>query len=324
MSKPVAGSISLVIASAVMMYGCSKSSLTHSSDDPGNTSGISGSYFTTDRTQSPYYGDSVLYVQGSDRSAYLFSPVNTLGTGKYVAWPSGLTIDEQTGVIDISQSEPGARYNVGFIKAGTADTIYNQVTLAGITYPDGIYFMESEDSVLAPYYNTGSYSIWSSGDKQSSSLSASGGNAVFDENGPTGLTASDQQLNVNTANGSINLKNSIRSGLFGNTPKNGDNKKISIYYRLNDNSKMNLQKTSVVLHYYNTLADVPADLANACLSSQQTLSRSLSHPDSLNAGNITVYATTTTTTTTKSTPTMAPAPTTPRPPQLVIVNTGHH
>jgi hypothetical protein len=269
-------------------------------------------------------------VQGSDRSSYLFSPVNTLGSGKYVAWPSGLTIDEQTGVIDISQSEPGARYNVGFIKAGTADTIYNQVTLAGITYPDGIYFMDSEDSVLVPYYNSGSYSrwsssIWSSGNKQSSSLSGSDGNSVFDEAGPTGLTAGDQQLDVNTANGSLNLKNSIRSGLFGKTPQNGDNRKISIYYRVNDDSKMNLQKTSVILRYYNTLADVPADLANACLSSQQTLSRSLSHPDSLNAGNITVYATTpTTTTAAKSTPTMAPAPTTPRPPQLVIVNTGHH
>jgi hypothetical protein len=316
------GPTSRLVISAVLLFGCSKS-LTHSDSDLSSHQ-QSASYFTTDPSQSPFYGDSILYVQGTGRSAYLVSPVNTLGAGKFVAWPKGLTIDANTGEIDMLESEPGSRYNVGFVNAGTGDTAYQQVIIAGITYPDGIYFVHSADSVLAPYYNASSTGSWlAGGTKQATEQHGGTINASFNEEGE-----SNSPLLVDGGNGTLNLRASLDKGLFGSNPQNGDNKEISIYYRLNDKSQMALQKTNVIVYYFNTLADVPQSLVDACVYSQNAF-RQTRQQTKTTTGESPAPAPVSGTATSGGAKTAAkpatpapPAP--PRPPMVVLVNAGHH
>jgi len=324
------GPTSRLVFSAVLLFGCSKS-LTHSDADLSSNT-LPASYFTTDPSQSPFYGDSILYVQGTGRSAYLVDPVNTLGSGKFVAWPKGLTIDANTGEIDMLQSEPGSRYNVGFVNAVTGDTAYQQVILAGITYPDGIYFVHSTDSVLAPYYNASSTGSWlAGGAKQTTDQNGGTINALFNEDGPngagTGTGAGSQHLIVDGGNGTLNLRASVDQGLFGSNPRNGDNKEISIYYRLNDKSQMALQKTNVIVYYFNSLADVPQSLVDACVFSQNAFRQTQQQTKTTTAVGATPAPVSGTATsggskTTAKPATPAPAP--PRPPMVVLVNAGHH
>jgi hypothetical protein len=326
------GPTSRLVFSAVLLFGCSKS-LTHSDADLSSLH-QSASYFTSDPTQSPFYGDSILYVQGTGRSAYLVSPVNTLGAGKFVAWPKGLTIDANTGEIDMLQSEPGSRYNVGFVNAGTGDTAYQQVILAGITYPDGIYFVHSADSVLAPYYNASSTGSWQAGGAKQATeqhgVGEQGGetiSALFNADGTGGLGAGSQHLLVDGGNGTLNLKASLDQGLFGGNPQNGDNKEIPIYYRLNDKSQMALQKTNVVVYYFNTLADVPQSLVDACIYSQNAFRRTRQQTKTTTGESpapAPVIGTATSGGAKTAAKPAAPAPTPPRPPMVVLVNAGHH
>jgi hypothetical protein len=335
MSLTNVGPTSRLVFSALLLFGCSKS-LTHS--DKGLSSSTQpASYFTADPSQAPFYGDSILYVQGTGRSAYLAEPVNSLGSGKFVAWPKGLTIDENTGEIDMLQSEPGSRYNVGFVNPVTGDTAYGQVILAGITYPDGVYFVHSTDSALAPYYNASSTGSWLAGGAKQATEQHGGGeqgggtiNASFDEDGPGGPGAASQHLIVDGGNGTLNLKASMEQGLFGSNPQNGDNKEISIYYRLNDKSQMALQKTKVIVYYFNTLADVPQSLVDVCLYSQnafrQTQHQTKTTTGVVNPAPAPVSGTATSDggSKTAAKPAPVPPPAPPRPPMVILVNTGHH
>jgi hypothetical protein len=297
-----------LVVSAVLLSGCSKS-LTHTGSDLSTAGSVQpSSIFTTDASLSPSYGDSVLYVQGAGRSAYLFRPVNTLLNGTFVSWPKGLTIDPVSGEIDVLQSEPGARYNVGFVSAATGDTSYRQVILAGITYPDGIYDLSSANTNLQPYFNA------------DASLPGAA-NSVFDEEGIAG----GQKLIVNPQTGAIDLKASVEQGLFGTQPQNGDSREVSIYYRLNDQSQMSLLKTTVTVYYYNTVADVPLSRIAACQVSRSAFQQTSYHHGGLT--EVTGGGTTTTSggSTTIVKPAPPPAPPAPaRPPQVIIVNSGHH
>jgi hypothetical protein len=297
------GSLCLVALVTVFLSGCSKS-LTHSGSDlSGGNSVQASSYLTLDPGLSPFYGDSVLYVRGTGRSAYLFTPANALSNGKFVAWPAGLKIDQQTGEIDVLQSEPGSRYNVGFVNATTGDTAYRQIILAGVTYPDGVYFVNDTDPVLGPAYNA--------------NLNGGVVNGVFDEEG-LAVSASAQHLMVNTTTGAIDLRASLQQGLFGNNPQNGDSRSISIYYRLNDESQGTLLRSTVNIYYFNTLADVPQDLLQAAIANHNDFNTGFSTQKTVTG---TPAAVSVATTPTAAKP--APAPTPARPPQILIVNAGH-
>ena len=317
--NPTTKSVSFGLLCCVAIYGCSKSQIQSNTDLSFGPQHTSEALFTTDTRKSPFYGDSVLYLNGSLPSNYLFSPVNKLFAGRYISWPAGLSVDAQTGVIDASKSEPGSRYNIGFVSAATGDTAYSQVILAGVTYPDGIYYMDSPDPVLQPWYNT--HSPWT-GNTTGTNQGTAG---LFDENGPASLRAIDQQLLVNASTGAIDLKASVQQGLFGSNPQNGDMKEIFVYYRLNDRSGMALQKTTLILHYYNTLSDVPAGLAASCQASQSALQQIVTHGGSNEyAGEKSGIAVAPPTAKAlASTPAPVPAPVAPRPPQIVIVNVGH-
>jgi hypothetical protein len=311
----------------VIAASCSKSN-SHS-DVAANGTIASTATFTTDVTKSPYYGDSILYVRGDEATAYQFKPTNSLGTGTYVAWPAGITIDPKTGIIDASKSEPGSRYNVGFVSASTGDTAYNQVIVDGVTYVDGIYALDSKDSVLTAYYNTSAVTPWSSDGKAAAFVGGKTHSSLFDAPLAGVLSANELGLNVSSTDGSINLANSVRQGLFGSNPHNGDTKEIPIYYRLGDASRHSLLKSTVIVHYYNTLADVPVALLASCQASQQAFTGQgtvlSTESDAVETDGTTTKPIATGTTPTTKAAVAAPvaAPVAPRPPQVVLVVKGH-
>lgn len=271
----------IVLGSWVIFTGCSKT-LYIQPHTPV-------SYYSTDASEAPYYGDTVLRVAGTTQTNYLFKPVNALSSGHYVAWPEGLTIDARTGIIDASASEPGARYNIGFVSDRTKDTAYSQVVLAGLSYQNGVYVKGGADSVLSPYYNA--------------DLSTMGkGSANF-------YTGSED--------GSINL-----GALAATKPASGTARQVQVRYRMNDGVSQGIQTTTLTVYYYNTYADVPASIrerVGVLGSGGQTIAAMGSIPAPIAAAP-------------KGPPVVAvdggkpaatPAPTTPRPPQIVIVNKGH-
>lgn len=230
----------------------------------------------------PDYGNPVICPKwrgpGND---YIIHPQNNPGTGTYFAWPNGLMIDNSTGAINVSKSETGARYLVGFVKAGTTDTCTKELILGGVTYADSIYVLANNDSLAIPYYNADPSGTPVCGPSDDNDYPLPGranpvgnnrcefdddddddnGNGQTDEP-PPGHRANDQHVRVRTTSGVINLKRSLEEGIFGTNPQNGDSKEVSIYYRLNDCSNKALQKINIRLIYFNRKSDVPQSLMN--------------------------------------------------------------
>ena len=78
----------------------------------------------------------------------------------------------------------------------------------------------------------------------------------FDE----GNGANSGGCSVKTINGQINLAQTVRNGVFGSTPTNDVRRDFDVSYRINDASGKSLNKLRVRLYYYDTMADVAADL----------------------------------------------------------------
>jgi hypothetical protein len=62
-------------------------------------------------------------------------------------------------------------------------------------------------------------------------------------------TASSQGLSIDCHTGKIDIDQSVANGLFGEYPKNGTERKIRIYYRLNDKSLYTLNYTDITFVY---------------------------------------------------------------------------
>jgi len=104
-------------------------------------------------THAPSYGNTILSGEFNTTNDYIVLPVNNPGTGTYIAKPAGLLIDPNTGAINVSKSEVGVKYAVGFALAGTTDTCYTNITLAGINYVDSVYVLSKNDTLARPIYN---------------------------------------------------------------------------------------------------------------------------------------------------------------------------
>lgn len=61
----------------------------------------------------PKYKDSVIYIE-SKSGNYIVRPINNPGAGKYYSWPQGMVLDSVTGSINVTKSETGLRYKIGF------------------------------------------------------------------------------------------------------------------------------------------------------------------------------------------------------------------
>jgi hypothetical protein len=193
---------------------------------------------------TPYtlsYGDSILYLKPS-AGDYIVNPV-TPSPGVYSGFPDGIEIDDNTGAINVSKSETGLRYRITHTATdGKVTSI--MVVLSGITFTDHYFRLSTGDSVAKPVYNASTARV----------LPLTG--SSFDE----GNVASTGGCDVKTTNGQINLAQTVRNGIFGSTPQNDVRKDFDIEYRLNDASGKSLNKLRVRLYYYNSMADVPADL----------------------------------------------------------------
>ncbi len=217
----------ILIAASIAWFSCNKPA----TDPPLNTGG-------------PYilsYGDSILYLKPS-AGDYIVLPT-TRRDGVYAGFPEGIEIDDITGAINVTKSETGLRYRITHTATnGTVTT--TMVVLSGITFFDKFYFLSQNDSIALPVYNA----------LASRTLPIAG--SVFDDGGGANASGCD----VKTVNGQINLAQTVRNGLFGNTPANDARRDIEIIYRLNDGSSKIINKIKVRLYYYTSMATVAPDL----------------------------------------------------------------
>lgn len=195
---------------------------------------------------APIYGDTIIFTQPTNGADYIVNPVNNPGQGKYFAWPQGMVIDVNTGAIDLTKSETGMKYAIGFVPKGSTDTCLSTLVVGGADYMDSIYVLSTGATTAAPYFEANPYlpSI------------CTGNACTFDVNG----TAANNKVIVNTSTGVIDLQQTLNGGLlggaFGLIPQNGSSITVPIYYKLNDPSNSALEHINVQLVYYNTKADI--------------------------------------------------------------------
>lgn len=265
---------------ALVIFACSKSKTTQDESKPIP---FPENLRINSCVSAPDYGKDIICPKWrGPNNDYKVKLKHNLGAGTYYAWPAGLVINPTTGEINVSQSETGAKYIVGFVKAGSPDTCLTELVIGGINYVDSVYVLNSNDTLATPYYNadpTVSSVCDPSDDTDYPGNNGNGngggnpkcefddgsdddnGNGTADEPLP-GQRANDQKVRVRTKNGVINLKKTLEDGAFGPNPKNGDKKQVTIYYRLNDCSVKALQKIKVDLIYYEKKSDIPVTLLN--------------------------------------------------------------
>ncbi|PWT71666.1 MAG: hypothetical protein C5B59_17505 [Bacteroidetes bacterium] len=209
-----------------------------------------------DCTFGPYYGDTLVYAQPSTGQDYIISPVNNPGKGSYYSWPDGLKLNPVTGAIDLTQSEKGERYAIGFVKAGTKDTCVSYLIVGGASYMDSIYVFANNEKKAAPFFNANPAMP-----TICNGSGVSGPGCAFDVNG----TALAQKVIVDPNTGVIDLEKTLNGGAFGLLPLNGQTVITTIYYQLNDGSNNALQHIQVELMYYDKKSNIGAGLLNNVL-----------------------------------------------------------
>jgi hypothetical protein len=162
-----------------------------------------------------------------------------------------MMIDKNTGAINVSKSEGGLRYNIGYVRKGTIDTCLQTLILAGISYEDSLYVLNNDERYAKPYYNADP----TLAPVCSGSGVPGGSTCSFDINGQ----ANSQHVIIDHNSGFIDLKNTA-SGAFGLIPLNGTTVTTTFAYQLGDKSNMATQYITVKLIYYNKKSDVPPSL----------------------------------------------------------------
>jgi hypothetical protein len=211
----------------------------------------------------PIYGDTIVFPQptagGQD---FIVNPVNSPGTGKYFAWPQGMVIDPNTGAIDLSKSETGMQYAIGFVKDGTTDTCLQKLVVGGAAYMDSIYVIADGQTQAAPYYDANPYLA----------NVCAGNGCTFDATG----SAAAKKVIVNSTTGVIDLKKTLNGtgllgGAFGLLPISGSSITTDIYYKLNDPSNNALQHIAVQLEYYDSYSLISGGLIGGIVNKVNNL-----------------------------------------------------
>jgi len=192
---------------------------------------------------APNYGDTIIYPQPTSGSDYIVHPVNSPGPGHYFSWPVGMILDSTTGAINVTRSETGLKYALGFVKAGTTDTCIQFLTIGGAAYMDSVYVINAGQTSAAPYFEANPTLL----------SVCQGGGCAFDVTG----SAAHQKVIVDPSSGVIDLKKTLNGtilglgGAFGLLPVNGQTITTTIYYRLTDPSNQALQHIDVQIMYYD-------------------------------------------------------------------------
>jgi hypothetical protein len=187
------------------------------------------------------YSDPVLYPLGETSELQTISP-SIAANGTYTSFPEGLVMNNSTGVINLHESETGINYRIYYTSADSKTKDSTFITIAGINYLDGVYKINTADSVINPVYNA----------IIGNSLPNAANGSVFDEDGG----CNSNGCAVNTGDAKINLAQTVRNGTFGSTPTNGDNKEFTFKFRVNDKSKKGGNKLKIKIFYFKKLADI--------------------------------------------------------------------
>lgn len=183
-------------------------------------------------------------------------PVNNPGPGRYFAWPAGLVIDHTRGAIDLTTSQTGLRYAIGYVASGSTDTCLSTLILGGAAYYDSLYIVADGGTRAVPYFDAdpaaGNYCGNSNG---------TGNGCKFDITG----SAAAQNVAVNISSGEIDLQKTLdgsaaTGGVFGSNPVDGQTVNTSIFYELKKGSNNAVQLIQVQLVYYSSLSVVPVSL----------------------------------------------------------------
>ena len=209
----------------------------------------------------PIYGDSVVYIQPTSGQDATLTPVNNPGTGQYFSWPAGMVINRNTGAIDLTQSETGMRYVIGFVPAGTTDTCLSTLIIGGASYYDSVY-TETNGSVKAVPYFDADPALGSNCGGQ-----GDGSGCKFDVTG----SAQSAGVFVNNSSGEIDLQKTLngqgnKGGVFGSNPTDGQTATVTFYYQLKHGSNNALEHIDVQFMYYSSASSIPAGLMNSLTS----------------------------------------------------------
>lgn len=201
----------------------------------------------------PLYGDSLIFPQPT-AGDNIVQPVNAPGPGTYFAWPAGMVLDRNTGAIDLTRSQSGMRYAIGFVPNGTTDTCISTLIIAGAAYFDSVYVLGDNDTLAKPYFNA---------DGDLTNICSTPGACSFDYDGQ----AAAKGVFVDPATGVIQLSKTINGkgqlkGLFGSVPKNGSTAIVNISYKLNDGSNDAPQQIAVQFEYYDAQTAISPGLVN--------------------------------------------------------------
>lgn len=211
------------------------------------------------------YGDTIIFTQPTTGPDYIFQPVNNPGQGKYFSWPVGMVLDQNTGAIDLTASQTGMKYAIGFVKAGTTDTCMSTLIIGGASYYDSVYVLADNDSTASPYFEANPYLP-----------SICQGNAcTFDVNG----AAAAKKVVVDKNTGVINLAQTLQpsglagllGGAFGLLPQSGSSITVPIYYKLNDPSNNAMEMIQVQIAYYDSEAQISSGVLGGVLNTLNSL-----------------------------------------------------
>lgn len=214
---------------------------------------------------SPIYGDTIIFTQPTSGPDYIFNPVNNPGPGKYFAWPVGMVLNQNTGAIDLTASQTGMKYAIGFVKAGTTDTCMSTLIVGGASYYDSVYVIADNDTAATPYFEANPYLP---------NICANGG-CTFDVNG----AAAAKKVIVDKTTGVINLGQTLQpsglagllGGAFGLLPQSGSSITVPIYYKLNDASNEAMESISVQIEYFDSESQISSGVLGGVLNSLNSL-----------------------------------------------------
>ncbi len=207
---------------------------------------------------APIYGDTIIYPQPTNGSDYIMNVVNSPGAGKYLSWPVGMVLDSVSGAIDVTASQTGLQYAMGFVKNGTTDTCLQTLVIGGASYEDSVYYIAQGQTTALPYFEANPNLI---------NTCATGNGCKFDVTG----SAANMGVVVNTSTGAINLQQTLNGallglgGAFGLLPQNGSTVTATIYYKLNDPSNYALENIQVQLVYYDQPSLINSGLLSTVL-----------------------------------------------------------
>jgi hypothetical protein len=223
--------------------------------NPAGTMVIMPKEYSMNCPGGPDYGDSVITSSATRGGQdYIIKPVNSPLPGRYFSWPAGLVINDTTGAINVTRSETGQRYYIGYVQNDTKDTCLHSLVLGGASYIDSIYVQtKSASSIAYPYFN---------GNSGNSDVCSQWWECAWDLSN----NASQQHIVINRQTGSIDLNETIQAGAFGQVPVNGTTVNTTIFYILGNGGEPAVQSLMLRVMYYDNLSSVPDSIRSVIVS----------------------------------------------------------